>query len=171
MQHAVLLKKYGRVYVFAPYNPEFVDLLKEEIPWHARKWDADAKRWSVSADYQTLLETIAANFFEVDVAVTENAARQRESEARASRGDAPPQQPSSGHTIAQCLAAIRHIYAEEAELGVFPPADTETVIRAVYRAKALLTHPDHAGAASNDAMVRLNRAYDTLMKRCKRVAS
>jgi hypothetical protein len=166
----VLLKKYGKIYVVAPYNPEFVNALKEGIPWHARKWDGDAKHWAVSADYQMTLETIAADYFDFDVAVTESTAQHREEAARAQRPPDPPR-ASSGHTTAQCLAAVRHIYAEEAALGVFPPADSEPLIRAVYRAKALLAHPDIVGASAHDAMVTLNRAYDTLLKRCKRVAS
>jgi hypothetical protein len=160
MYHAVLLKKHGRVYVFAPWNPEFIEALKDGLPWHARKWNAEARTWSVPDDYQPRLVEIASAFYEITIAFPEGASPQRETTP-----------PPAVHTPSQCLAVIRRLYAEEATLGVFPPADSEPIIRAVYRARALLTHPDLAGAASNDAMVTLNRAYDTLLKRCKRVAS
>jgi hypothetical protein len=165
MYHAVLLKKHGRVYVFAPWNPEFIEALKDGLPWHARKWNAEARTWSVPDDYQPRLVEIASAFYEITIAFPEGASPQRESPS------APRPESRPAHSIQQCLSEVRRLYAEEATLGLFPPADSEPIIRAVYRARALLVHPDHAGASSTETMVRLNRAYEVLLKRCKQVAS
>ncbi len=46
-------------------------------------------------------------------------------------------------------------------LRVDPSADCDT-IRAAYRALAAIYHPDHAGAAGEQRMRELNRAWEVL---------
>lgn len=49
-------------------------------------------------------------------------------------------------------------------LGVDPDAE-ETVVKAAYKAKARLYHPDPPGAGhSNKKMAEINQAYDRILK-------
>ena len=41
----------NQIAIISPYNADFVAALKTEVPAAARKWDAVAKTWTVSADY------------------------------------------------------------------------------------------------------------------------
>lgn len=165
---AYLVRTATKIDVLSPYNEGFKQDVKE-IPYHARSWDADQRCWVVDVSYADLLEEIASRYYDVIWLISESESERRVNAAKASTQR--QQGGSSSHSTAQCLAVISRVYEEEAILGIFPPAESERIIRAAYRARAPKVHPDHAGAASHGAMVALNRAYDTLLKRCKRAAS
>lgn len=48
-------------------------------------------------------------------------------------------------------------------LGVDPDAE-EQVVKAAYKAKAKLFHPDYGGASSSKKMAEINQAYDRILK-------
>ena len=50
-----------------PYVPAFVDALKAEIPWTARKWDPGGKIWEVDPLYKHLAIQICQRYFDVQV--------------------------------------------------------------------------------------------------------
>ena len=49
-----------------PFNQDFVDTLKGELPRYSRKWDAHRKMWWVSDDYCTEALLISRRFYRVD---------------------------------------------------------------------------------------------------------
>jgi len=53
------------------------------------------------------------------------------------------------------------------ELGLTPAA-TEQEIRAAYKKKALVHHPDRNGGVQSDEFLRLKQAYDNLIDAAKR---
>lgn len=160
----------GGIRIVAPYLREFVDALRTEIPYHSREFDPDTKSWVVDRGWEHALVTVVMRYYDA----LEPLVRAADAEARERRAAERERMNASGqpsHSPTQCLAAVRRIYREEAEVGVFPPAESEAVIRACYRARALQLHPDVAGPASHAAMVALNRAYETLLKTVKRASA
>lgn len=162
---ALLLREGDRIRAFTPYCPDFIADLKNEIPFHAKHWDGDAKNWVVDGDYEEPLLEVAERYFDVLVAVSESDALRRERAARATSATPPPQaQPP--HDTNECARRVRSIYREEAELFLLPGAPF-SVVQAAYRAVAKLFHPDVVGSGGNARMVSINRAYDTLERRSK----
>lgn len=60
---ATLWVEGGWIMVRTPYNPEFIDELKNEIPREARKWDTEEKIWKVDASYADDLEKLVRKFY------------------------------------------------------------------------------------------------------------
>lgn len=161
---AFLLREGDRVRVITPYVPEFVADLKEEIPYHAKSWDRDSRNWLVDGEYEETALDVASRYFETTVVVPEAEALRRERAARASASTASAPPPRPAHSGQQCLGEVRRLWREEAALFLLPDAPL-TALQAVYRALAKLYHPDLAGGAGHDTMVRINAAYDLLSKR------
>lgn len=166
--HAYLLEDPAGIRVISPYNRDFVDAIKAEIPRWAREFDMDSRTWLVDREYEDTLVSVVRRYYSFDrlITIAESESREQLAAARARTARAAP-----AHSPQQCLDQVRRIYREESEVGVFPPARSETVIRACYRARALQLHPDVAGPSSHDAMVALNRAYETLLKSVKRASA
>lgn len=167
--HAYLLEETNGIRVISPFIREFVDTLKAEIPRWAREFEMDGRTWLIDREYEDTLVSVVRRFYSFERvlsnAVAEDRVRQAAARERVARA------PTPAHSIQQCLEHVRRMYREEAEVGVFPPAQSESVIRACYRARAMQLHPDVAGSASHDAMVALNRAYETLLKSVKRATA
>jgi len=141
----VLLARGDVVDLIGPYLPDLVDALKREIPWRARRWDADLKCWTVDVGWAGVARSLAVLYAGAVVgAVTQEEAERR---ARAAASRAP--------------AAVD---ADADALGVAPSAPVE-VIQAAYRALARLHHPDLVGEASTARMQAINAAYERLMAR------
>lgn len=166
---AYLLEEPDGIRVISPYNREFVDSLKAEIPRWARDFDMDSRTWLVDREYEDTLVSVVRRYYSFDRLVTITEADNRANRAAARERASRP--APAAHSTQQCLDHVRRIYREEAEVGVFPPAASEAIVRACYRARALQLHPDLAGSASHDAMVALNRAYETLLKSVKRASA
>jgi hypothetical protein len=161
---AFLLREGDRIRVITPYVPDFVTDLKAEIPYYAKSFDRDSKHWLVDGEYEETVLEVASHYFETTVVVSESDALRRERAARASAAAPPPPSPPSPHDANECARRVRGIWKEEAELYLLPGAPW-SVIEAVYRAVAKLTHPDLVGPSGNARMVAVNRAYDVLKKR------
>lgn len=52
--------------ITTPYNPKFVDDLKQTIPSEDRVWVKDSKVWVVNAEYSYEIEEILQEYFEVE---------------------------------------------------------------------------------------------------------
>lgn len=159
---AFLYRAGDRIQAVAPFNNDFKEDLKSEIPHHARTFDSELKNWLIDADYEEMVYEIATRYFDVIAVVSEADALRRE---RAARAAAPPPPREPSHSSDECLRRVRGLYAEESTLYTLPGAPF-AVIQAAYRALAKILHPD-AGGSSHQAMVALNRAYESLERRQK----
>lgn len=56
--------KYG-MYLDCPYNPDFLERMKEVVPEDERKWDGLRKSWWVSDAYLDEVDALVFEFFEV----------------------------------------------------------------------------------------------------------
>lgn len=130
---AVRVVHEGRVSRFyTPFHDEFRTTLKAEIPSPMRAWDSDLKCWVIAQPYVQDALAIARRFFKVI-----ETGQQREHEHRA-------------HTTGNGNGPYATLY-------VTADAPME-VIKAAYRALALLHHPDHGGDLQR--MQEINAAFD-----------
>jgi uncharacterized protein YecE (DUF72 family) len=65
MKQAIVTLVGNEIAIDSPYNPEFVDALKDEIPYGDRRWDREHKTWVVSAEQADKAIEIAARFYQV----------------------------------------------------------------------------------------------------------
>lgn len=163
---AVLLREGARVRLFTPFCREFVDELKQEVPYYAKTFDGESKNWIVDGEYEETVVEVASRYFETTVVVPEAEAMRRERAARAQATTAPPPGAAQPHSSDECARRVRSIWREEAELFLLPGAPF-AVIQAAYRAVAKLFHPDLTGSEGHARMVAINKAYDTLERRSK----
>lgn len=136
-----------QVTVITPYRQEFVEELKDAIPYRSRSFDPEFRTWTVRQPYVDSTLEIAAQHFDG---------------MRRLYAEQPAPSTESGHAIEECLRRVRLYYREEAILYVIHDAPWP-VIQAAFRATAKLAHPDTGG--SNEAMTLVNLAYETLCKR------
>lgn len=54
----------GGTLLYTPFNEEFVEALKEEIPASKRRWLPDEEAWWVHDDFVDAVETLLLNHFE-----------------------------------------------------------------------------------------------------------
>lgn len=120
---------------------ECVQRLKAAIPAYLRRFDPRSKHWYVKPDAYGELENFLSDMY-VDFAAQVRREDRRESH---SRPQAPPR------------AQVNDPYAV---LHLLPSAPAE-VIRAAYKAMALLCHPDRGG--DTEMMQRVNAAYGRLV--------
>src|SRR5205085_11026360 len=100
----------------APYSPAFVEDLKAEIPYSAKRWDGDARNWVVSDEYEDVLLEVASRYFEIDMVVTQDEALRREQTARKSAASAPPSSSPSPHSSSECARFVRSVWRVQATL-------------------------------------------------------
>ena len=62
--NATIEKTATQIVLKTPYNREFIDALKSEIPYPERKWDSYHKVWGVSLSYAEKAEAIFSRYFE-----------------------------------------------------------------------------------------------------------
>lgn len=55
----------GALLVYTPWNPQFVEQLKIDIPASERKWDAARKVWAVSPKRANLLRALIREYYRV----------------------------------------------------------------------------------------------------------
>ena len=165
---ALLMREGDRIRVFAPYSPDFVAELKENVPYHAKSWDGDSKNWLVDEDYEDPLIEVASTYFDVSIVVSEDEARRRERAAKAATTPNDTSRPA--HNAQQCLSEVKRLWREETDLFLIPGAPWP-VVQAVYRSVAKLFHPDIAGPSGAARMVAANKAYELLEKRSRRASA
>lgn len=134
----------GAVELVAPYQREFIDALKSEIPASYRTYDPGPRTWSVESLYATRALGLARRFYDHVEALSTGSV-----------------QPRPAHSVYDCLAAVRSNYPDYARLGVLPGARPE-VMQGAYRAQVRLNHPDLVGSSGHAATVALNLSYARL---------
>ena len=133
---AFLIDAGCRAWLLTPYEADFIEALKADIPWRYREWDKEAKAWLVRAPYVERAARVADEWFDLMRAQTE--------------GAAPP-----------VLTRLAQQYPAHATLEVWPTA-SQDVIRAAYRALVQRHHPDHNQGAGDARTKALNLAYEAL---------
>lgn len=131
----------GSVTLSFPYDADFIDELKGNIPPSMRKWDPTLKCWWVRREYSEVAEELITDRWEdADV-------------VRGSRAG-PRYEPAKpgGSTVNGGLYA---------KLFVLPTAP-DCVLDAAYRALAKVHHTDVGG--KGERMLELNQAYDAIKK-------
>jgi hypothetical protein len=127
--------EYGDVAITFPTNAHLIDLLKRNIPVHARSFDPDDKTRTVIAAYATRAVNLLLQCFP---------------DARIERPGTRPE-PASQPSPARPFAVLH----------LLPSAPPE-LIDAAYRTLAQLHHPDVGG--DPEAMRALNDARDALIE-------
>lgn len=160
----------GGVYLYLLYDAGFVSDIKTVVPPEHRHWDADEKVWYVGQNYASEAIRLSRKYWPYldttrydqrtnggyDPFTRRSQSRQRGYQwasfnfggqsSGAGWSQSPP--PSTGHPAL-------------AKMHLLPTAPPE-VVKAVFRALAMLYHPDKGGSA--EQMRELNEAYDQLRK-------
>lgn len=185
---SVTFKIQGQIItVLSPFNREFVDELKIQIPAAARSWDGSAKAWLVSTKYLAdLTEIVQANFGS-DPVVIKDAAPEAPKRDRIlieymgrckdpeSKGTAYANCMINGFWNLQISEAVLRAYfenptnADVAEqvtkyglLGAKPTA-SEDELKAAFRRAARTWHPDlNHDPDAPEMFKQVKAAYDLL---------
>lgn len=170
----------GHIYIKSPFNHGFIDALKGSFHWSSRKWDKQAKVWSVYDDgnnYDVLLNLILAHYNGLpEIRIREpNGKRYRFIDY-----DIPPDWILSGVSKKRKRPTMKLNHEEPMAprlfgdffqiLGVSRTADTQ-LIKKGYRKAVKQYHPDtvkQGGDADREAFELIQRAYDTLRDEKKR---
>lgn len=124
--------------VVTPYDEDFIGALKARV--HIRAFDPGSKTWIVPARYVPIVRDLAKKHLGIDIAV------------------ALP--PNLAPHVTRAAPAPR--IPEEYEILCVLPGSPPEVVKAAYRALALLCHPDRGGKSEH--MVALNLAYETIKR-------
>ncbi len=132
----------GQIELRFRYDAEFVNDLKATIPPPYRRWNPDEKAWVVMSAYLAELRELCEGYGRI---VWETAP------------------PPGGNGNGQATGAKSSDPRAEAfaTLYLLPSAPIE-VVKAAYRALALIHHPDKGG--NPDTMKAINLAHDRLVK-------
>lgn len=124
------------VELYTPYNSDFVDAIKLQVPPSHREWSPGTKTWFVRSPYDTTATRILSFYF-----------------PGAEVGGKPAERPLfSPPDQCRCDADHRALF-------VCQNAPDE-VVKAAYRALAKLNHPDAGGDHSR--MQIINIAYERI---------
>lgn len=137
------------VIVRTSYDPEFVELLKEEVPKHARYWNPDEKVWEIYPDYLEAVEELCKQFFD-DVEVEEIEEYEPREEPRQRRDKDKKEETKSGQSDGDPWLMLK-------------PFLTKDVIKDIYRIFAKKYHPDVGGDGKK--MTEINNLFDKLAGR------
>lgn len=148
--------------LITPFIREFVDALKETVPWRYRSYDGDSRTWTIEEPYASDALALALDYYGDMEEVYTEAAVQREIAKAFKTHTCHATATPSPHGTDECLRRVRHLHQEHAALYLLPGAPWP-LVQAAYRALALLVHPDRGG--SHQAMVDVNRAYESLERR------
>lgn len=142
-----------------PYNRRFHDLVKFGVkPTVYRTWNKLHSRWRVHVTRLPMVVIFGKKFFghvdysELPDSIQIELVRQLQEAERNQQEKLPPQMST--------ILPMRQEQAYRA-LHLLPTAPPQ-VIRAVYKALALLLHPDHGG--DEEAFKHLQKAYEVLRK-------
>lgn len=175
MAWAEMSKDGMEVLVRFEYSPNIIAELKDELPSWTRGWDNKLKCWRISIDFwyqaRRIFEKYHIDFGTFDPAKRASTGDEKRKKADKDFDDfidwmgktwssANNSGPTRTRTLTQ--AGIRRVQLDQDLMKLFliPGAPPE-VITAVYRALAMLYHPDHNGG-SEEKMKELNIAYSKL---------
>jgi hypothetical protein len=149
----------------APYHQYFVDRIKAEVPSRSRQWNPSTKAWTVRAGMVPKVCKIVREVYGVDVNPAYNPKwAEIKAEEWPNAGDIfedretswpPPPPPTPKRPTAKTSEA-------HAELHLLSSAPWP-VVKAAYKAMAILCHPDQGG--SSEEMAKLNATFAELKKR------
>jgi hypothetical protein len=172
------------VHLYTPFDASFIDRLKALVPQDLRTWDRDLGAWYVFETYAEQAVALARSYWpDIDLShygpprresqgftYSGNARTWREQQERARRererqDQQRREQAETFHRRQQAgwqnTASVQRASSDHATLFVTADAPPE-VIRAAYKALALLYHPDKGGSVTK--MQALNSAMDALRK-------
>lgn len=163
----------GGVYLYLSYNADFVGDIKREVPSGHRHWDADVKVWYVSQSFaETAIKLARAIWPQLDTTSYDRRQSGSYDHARKwgraqnpygfdpneyERTSAGWRKRESGWASGPSAAPT----TAHTTLHLLPTAPPE-VVRAAYKALAIMYHPDKGGNA--DKMRAVNAAMDSLKK-------
>jgi hypothetical protein len=124
----------GELLVYTDYVSDFVEDLKWELPSYARRWDPGMRCWRVMDSYLTRVQEILERYYD-SIILDDEVVR-----GEISNGTPP-----------------------YSELFLSPNAPL-LVVKAAYRACAMMFHPDHEGG-DTERMKKINLAYEELCRR------
>lgn len=144
------------IYLYTPYDPNFVDQLKSIVPHELRLWENDLKRWYVFELWAEQAVELARRYWPN---LIDNRARQEQERRDNDAGFRRQQERARGQWNASVNVSPS---SDHAALCVTSDAPPE-VIKAAYKALAILYHPDTGGSVTkmqsvNDAYTRLKKA-------------
>lgn len=139
------------LYTSTPYDPDFVEALKLDIPSSGRRWLADDKLWRVEKLFEFRLLSLLKEFFDT----VERVPLSELSGAASGRSGYRPGANGGADSLRQ----------DYATLHLLPSAPAE-VVKAVYRTLAKLKHPDAGGTTAD--MQHINAAYERIDEKERR---
>jgi hypothetical protein len=128
--------------LWTPFNPAFVDELKERIPFPRRRWAPTEKAWWIHHGEWGRARRLVTDHFDVELQLIEKPKPER-----------PPESPRErkARLVSEAFVTLH--------LVVGAP---DVVIRAAHKALALAHHPDRGGDL--ETMKRVNAAADLLLE-------
>jgi hypothetical protein len=164
----------GGVYLYLTYDAGFVAEIKSLVPPEARHWDSEEKVWYVGQAYAHRAIGLARKFWpHINTSAYDNQRNTGYDHARARRGQSQQGyrwdwfgtggQHQTGYARGDTSFSSGGSAGHPALATLFVTSGAPPeVVKAAYRALALLYHPDKGGDPSK--MRELNEAYDQLRK-------
>lgn len=172
--------------VFSPYNPAFVQELKESIPYHARSFDGTDRAWVIEPAYGSTIQSLIEKHFHKAVELPEIklAARQITETLRleylGACKERDGQSAASGFVNGGWNAVFpeavlrawfeNHVPAGTlyAELGISQDSDAQA-IKSAHRRMARQWHPDICRESNaREQFEKIQKAYELLSNDQKR---
>lgn len=145
------------IYLYTPFDEDFVSELKAMVPASMRLWEADDKRWYV---FGTYADQVVRKVFDYWPDAQDN---RREEHKDAQQGHGRQRERAQSHGQWQ-QTTVPNASPDHAALYVTQDAPPE-VIRAAYKALMLLYHPDRDSSADATTKAqRINGAFSALKK-------
>src|SRR5262245_17535682 len=119
-----------------PYDEVYLDDFKNRVPHFARRWNQERKLWVIQERFVAVALQVVRQYFTL---IELNEKKQQQQHQRSDYSDRPPPPYTTLH--------------------ILPSAPLE-VVRAAYKALALLHHPDHGGDLHT--MQTINAAYEKI---------
>ena len=154
--------------VATPYNPSFVELLKQLIPIPDRVWDPQTKIWTVSEQYSLPIKELVVKIYgsgNVTFVSKQQAAQvaaQRAAAAAAYQAQAQQQQTQAYQYVPPKTPQVRGEPLDLVML-VFLKTLPYEAAKAAYRRAALELHPDKNGGDAT-RMTALNASWARIEK-------
>ena len=123
-----------------PYDEGYLAAFKSSVPRFARRWDQERKLWVIQEGFVEVALQVVRQYFTL-IELNEKPQQQHHTAS----SDRPPTPYTTLHLLADA------------------PIE---VVRAAYKALALLHHPDHGGTVTK--MQALNAAYEKIQNGTRR---
>lgn len=134
---ATLSLERGEILMRTPYDQEFIDAFKNEMPRESRRWDKDLKVWKIQAAYDRELVEFLETWFDEVVFVD----------------DSPPD-PSPPPSVV--VSSGTDVY------GTILRSAPNDLIKEVCRKVLAANHPDRGGKQSD--FIAVKSAWDVIKK-------